>query len=192
MNTTRTFLFPKLCRDQHGVTALEFTMIAPAVLLFMMGIIEFSMIMFVSGVMEAATSSTSRLGKTGYTAPGSSRQDQIIANIKNMTAGILNTDKLVITTKVYSRFSDIGKPEPFVDSNGNHAYNAGESYSDVNGNGQWDNDMAQAGLGNANDIVVYTATYPWPIATPIMNHIIGATYPISARMAVKNEPYNIQ
>ena len=192
MNTTRPPLLQKLHRNQQGVTALEFAMVAPVLVLFMMGIVEFSLIMFVSGVMEAATSSTSRLGKTGYTAPGSSRQDQIIANITNMTTGLLDPSKLVVTTKVYSSFSNIGKPEPFIDSNGNNAYNTGESYSDVNGNGQWDADMAQAGLGNANDIVVYTATYPWSIATPVISSIIGTVFPISARMAVKNEPYNIQ
>lgn len=45
-------------------------------------------------------------------------------------------------------FGDVGKPEPYVDSSpGNGAYDAGEDFTDINGNGQWDSDMGQAGLG---------------------------------------------
>jgi hypothetical protein len=67
----------------------------------------------------------------------------------------------------------------------------GETYTDVNGNGNWDPDEGSSGSGNAGDVVVYTVSYPWTITTPIMSSLIGAngTYAITAHAVVKNEPY---
>jgi hypothetical protein len=63
------------------------------------------------------------------------------------------------------------------------------NFVDVNGNGQWDDDMGKAGLGNPGDVVVYTVTYPWPIMTPLMKPIIGNSITLTARSVVRNEPY---
>ncbi len=181
----------RVLRDNGGVTSIEFAFIAPVVVLMMMGVIEFSMILFTTAVMESATSYTARLGKTGYTENGSSRSEQIVANIKSLTAGLLDPDSIEITAKVYDAFDDVGDPEPYVDANNNLQYDEGETFSDINGNSEWDADMGSAGFGNANDVVVYTVSYPWAINTPIINTIIGDIYNISVRTVVKNEPYNV-
>ena len=96
-----------------------------------------------------------------------------------------------MTSTFYKQFDQIGDPEPYIDANGNGSYTAGESYTDVNGNGQWDADMGSSGYGSANDIVVYTITYPWPISTPIMSDLLGSSgiYSITTHAVVKNEPY---
>ncbi len=176
----------------EGVATLEFAMIAPVLLLLMMGIVEFSLVTFTMSVMEGATSYTARYGKTGYTAAGSTREEQIVANIENRTGGLLDPDNIDISTQVYSAFDNVGDPEPFTDTNNNLTYNVGEPYSDINGNSQWDADMGDAGLGDANDVVVYTVSYPWNLMTPIIGAIIGSTFNITVRTVVKNEPYNIQ
>ena len=178
-------------RGNDGVTTVEFALTAPVMLLLVMGIIEFSLISFTFSIMEGATSYTARYGKTGHTAPGSSRQEQIVANIRHLTGGMLSADQINITTKVYSAFDKVGDPEPFTDTNNNLSYDNGEPFSDINGNSQWDPDMGSVGLGNANDVVVYTVSYPWIINTPIINTIIGSPYNITVRTVVKNEPYNI-
>lgn len=180
-----------LRRNTDGVVAIEFAFIAPVVLLMIMGIIEFSLVMFTMAVMESATSHTSRLGKTGYTEAGSTREEQIIANIQALTTGLLDPNQIQITAKVYDAFDNVGDPEPFVDANSNMIYDEGETYSDINGNSEWDADMGSAGFGDANDVVVYTVSYPWRINTPIISNIIGNIFTITTRAAVKNEPYNI-
>ncbi|MFO0390016.1 MAG: TadE/TadG family type IV pilus assembly protein [Alphaproteobacteria bacterium] len=180
-----------LRRNTDGVVAIEFAFIAPVVLLMIMGIIEFSLVMFTMAVMESATSHTSRLGKTGYTEAGSTREEQIIANIQALTTGLLDPNQIQITAKVYDAFDNVGDPEPFVDANSNMLYDEGETYSDINGNSEWDADMGSAGFGDANDVVVYTVSYPWRINTPIISNIIGNIFTITTRAAVKNEPYNI-
>lgn len=179
-----------LAACRKGVTAIEFAFVAPVFLLMICGIIEFSVIAFVSTVMESATGITSRLGKTGYAANGLTRQQQIIATINNQTAGLLDPNKLTVTTSVYSSFSNIGQPEPCINPvNPPCSGIAGTNYVDVNGNGQWDSDMGAAGLGNSGDTVVYIVSYPWSILTPMVGAIIGSTYNITARTVVRNEPF---
>lgn len=176
--------------NTEGITSVEFALVSPVMILLMMGIVEFSLIMFTNAVMESATTFTARLGKTGYVAEGSSRQDQIIASIQNRTAGLLDPTHINITTKVYSSVDKVGDPETCINPVSPPCPGtAGVHYIDINGNGQWDADMGLAGLGSANDIVVYNVTYPWPITTPIISAIVGSPYNITVRTVVKNEPY---
>lgn len=185
----------KIVRDADGVVTLEFALILPVFLLLLFGIIEFSVIMFTKSVMEGATNVTSRLGKTGYTQEGMSRQEMLISILEQRSQGILDPELIEITTLVYDSFSDIGKAEPLiVDVNGNGIYDPadGDIYQDINGNGQWDADIGAAGLGGAGDIVVYRVHYPWSIKTPVMNTLIGdenGVFPLDVSVVVRNEPY---
>lgn len=180
-------------RCENGATAVEFAVVLPVLLTLMFGLIEFSLIMFTKSVMEGATTVTSRLGKTGYTAEGQSRQDMLVALLTEQSYGLLDPEKIEITTLVYQSFDDIGAAEPLDDLNGNAFWDEGENYVDINGNGAWDNNMGEAGLGNAGDIVVYKVEYPWPVATPIISKIIGnseGNMPLEVSVVVRNEPYD--
>jgi Flp pilus assembly protein TadG len=188
LNKTRHWRILKQSKD--GTTAIEFAMLSPVMILFMMGIIEFSLIMFTQAVMESATGSTARTGQTGFTeSTGLSREEQLIQSVTERTAGLLEPESITVTLTTYPSFDNVDEPEPFIDANGNGMYNTGETYTDINGNGQWDQDMGAAGAGEANDIVVYTVSYPWEIMTPIIGGIIGNIFEIRARTVVKNEPW---
>ena len=180
---------PRMLRDERGITTLEFAFLAPVLMLFIMGIIEFSLIMFTQAVMESATGNTARMGKTGFTTPGITRQQQLINNVVSRTAGFLDPNKISVNMRVYPNFDNVNDPEPYTDANGNGHHDNGETYTDINGNGQWDEDMGAAGAGNAKDVVVYTVSYPWPIMTPVIKAIIGNTFNVTARTVVKNEPF---
>lgn len=177
-------------RDESGTAAIEFAVIAPVLLLIMFGIIEFSLAMFMQSVMEGATTLSSRLGKTGYSQQGISREDTIRAALNQRAGTFLDVDEITITSKFYGQFDQIGDEEPYIDTNHNHRYDTGETYTDVNGNGHWDADMAEPGYGDANDIVVYTVTYPWQIMTPVMRPFFdNGILPLRSVAVVKNEPY---
>src|SRR5689334_21413692 len=90
-----------LKRDQIGITSIEFALIAPVFLMLIMGVVEFSMIMFTTAVMESATNNTARLGKTGYVPPDSNRQTEIFNSVVTRTAGLLDPDHITITSQVY-------------------------------------------------------------------------------------------
>lgn len=178
-------------RAETGATIVEFALIAPVLMLIILGIVEVSLAMLAQNMMEGATFSASRMGKTGYVAAGQTRE-ATIRNVLAKRAGILlNMNKVAITSKVYQQFSQVGQPEPFIDANGNGVWDPGENYTDVNGNGQYDKDMGVAGLGNSAQVVVYTVTYPWAIAPPMIAKLIGSAgvLNLTARTVVQNEPY---
>lgn len=184
-----------LPRDRRGATIVEFAIVAPVFLLIIFGILEFSIILFAKSVMEGATTVTSRLGKTGYVEQGMSRQDMLISLLEERSSGILDPEQIEIETLVYDSFSDIGQSEPVSpDHNNNGFYDEadGDGYSDINGNGAWDSDLGEAGLGGGGDIVVYRVHYPWSVKTPVMSKIMGDAegyYPLDVSVVVRNEPY---
>jgi Flp pilus assembly protein TadG len=184
----------QLLRHNEGAAAMEFAFVSTVLFILMFGTIEVGMVMYASNVLESAMSNSARLGKTGYTASGISREQTILNSIATRTAGLIDMNLLTITTKVYPTFATIGDEEPYQDTNSNGVRDSGETYQDINGNGQWDADMGTAGLGNASDIVLYTVSYPWHISTPLISNLFGnnSTYTISARAVVRNEPYNVQ
>ena len=59
----------------------------------------------------------------------------------------------------------------------------------MNGNGTWDVDMGEAGLGGPSDVVVYRLSYAWGVITPLMQNIIGESVTHVSSVAVRNEPY---
>jgi Flp pilus assembly protein TadG len=187
----RKKLLGRLARSRDGVAALEFAFAAPVVILSITGLIELSMVMFVTSLLEGGIRDASRFGITGYVPDGTTREDQIKKILSDATVGLIDMANAVIETKIYPSFNDVGKPEPFTDANSNGNYDAGEPYTDINGNGQWDPDMGKAGVGGPSDIVLYKITSDWNLLTPLMVPLMGSDgkMTLSASVAVRNEPY---
>lgn len=178
--------------NDRGVTAVEFSILAPVFLLVVMGIIELSSAMFAWVTMESAVREASRFGITGYAEDGETREEGITRIMQAQSHGLLNPAKIVIDTLVYSQFDKIGQPEPYTDANANNQYDSGEAFVDVNGNGEWDPDMGATGAGDAGDVVIYRVTYPWQMFTPFAQSLFPnqGQITLSASMVVRNEPYD--
>jgi Flp pilus assembly protein TadG len=179
----------------EGATAVEYAIILPVVLLLIMGIVEYNTIMYAMSVLSGSTVAAAREGATGYQAAGSSsRQQYIYSLVQSHSAGLLDPNKLTISSKSYANFADIGQPEPCLKpAAGPCPGTPGVNFVDVNGNGTWDQDQGAAGLGASGDIVVYTVSYPWPIYTPLLKPFLGSSgiYTLKSSAVVKNEPYTV-
>lgn len=185
--TARRFL---KCRD--GSSFVEFALVAPAVLLGIAGVIDFMMVMFVTSLVEGGLQDASRLGRTGYQPAGVSREDAIRASVADATIGLVDMNDVQITYTIYPGFDLVGQPEPYEDiAPANGAYDTGEPFNDVNGNGVWDADMGVAGLGEPGDVVLYRVYYEWQALTPLVAPFFGpdGKAPIAASIAVRNEPW---
>lgn len=182
----------RLLRCARGVSTIEFAFAGPVVFLAATMLIEFAMMMFVQALLEGGLREAARFGVTGYTPPGVTREDQIKQVIASNMAGLIDMATASVTELVYPSFSDVGKPEPFTDSNGNGHYDSGEPFTDVNGNGVWDADMGASGAGGPEDIVLYTVAVDWHPMTPLVAPLFGSDGKIrmAASVAVRNEPYN--
>ncbi len=183
----------RLANDQRGAAIVEFALIAPVLMLFVVGIFEVAMILFVSNLLEGSVREAARYGITGYVYEGYDRIAVIRRIVEHNSAGMIDMEKVRIDTLTYQSFSAIGQPEPFSDTNANGTWDAGEAFNDVNGNGQWDPDMGVNGAGSPGDIVVYRITYDWPMLTRYVDKWLGSgsLITLSASYAVRNEPWDI-
>ena len=186
-------LLPSLRRarsDAQGSAMVEFALVGPVVLALILGILEFSTLHFVQALLEGGARDAARFGITGQGVVGASREAQILQILAESTVGLVDMDKIELTTLVYDSFESVGKPEPFTDQNGNGAYDEGEPFVDINGNGVWDADMGAAGLGGPGDVVVYRIAYDWEIMIPIFIPFFSdGTARLEANIAVRNEPF---
>ena len=150
------------------------------------------MVLFTSTLMEGALRDASRYGITGQEPNQSARLERILGIVGERTMGLVDMSTAQIEVLVYPGFGDIGKPEGFVDGNGNGAYDSGEAFTDTNGNSVWDADSGVPGPGGSGDIVVYRIHYDWPLLTPIFGAIMNGngTLPLTASLAVRNEPWD--
>lgn len=178
-------------RRQDGATAVEFALVAPAFFLVLWGAVEVGMLGLASTLLEGAVREAARVGITGYAPEGTTRTDHIKNTVKKYTVNLLDIDKLTIDTKSYTGFDAIGKAEDFVDKSPyNGKWDAGESFTDTNGNGQWDSDQGKSGLGDPGSVVLYTLSYDWNWFAGYAKDIFGVPgVTLRAAVAVRNEPY---
>jgi len=176
--------------NERGSMVVEFALLTPVFFFILFGIIEIFAFMLAQGIIESSVRQAARSGLTGYNPAGVSRDNYILQQVKDKVF-FINSDNLNFTTQIYSSFSNINQPEPYVDSNGDGYYDIGEPYTDVNANGQWDMDMGIAGSGGAGDIVVYKLSYTWAFMTPFIGAFLSdnGTMDIVANAVVKNEPF---
>lgn len=184
----------RLLRSRSGSALMELALAAPVVTAMLVGLFEFSRILFVESVLEGGLREAARFGITGSAPDGQSRQERILEIVGRHTLGMIDLTEAEVSILVYQNFDDVGEPEPFTDDDGNGLYDDGESFADINGNGQWDEDMGEAGLGGAGDVVLYSISYRLPLMLQLLNDVIGkdGKFGISASIVVRNEPYDVQ
>jgi hypothetical protein len=183
----------RLLRDRSGTVLTEFAILAPALFLAVIGIIELAILLAVQVMLEGSVREASRFGITGYAPPGVTRDQQIRDIIAQFTVGLVDMNNVVITTRVFPSFDQIVRPEPCF-----HYLPAGacdtsdpRNYVDVNGNGHWDDGNGTNGSGAAGDIVLYTVHYRHHMMTPLMRPLMGIDgwMPLEASIVVRNEPW---
>ena len=176
-------------RDRRGSIAAEFALTAPLFITTVVGVMEIGMVLTTQSLMEGAVRDAARFGVTGQ---NDTERLQIIGDIiADRTIGLVDINEATVDILTYGSFDDIGAPEPFVDDPPyNGVYDSGETYTDINGNGQWDADQGKKGAGDASEVVLYRILYNVPSLTGLLDYLLG-TMSLSATIAVRNEPYDI-
>lgn len=181
----------RLAADRRGSAIVDFALLAPALVLLLVGIFEAALLLLTQSLLQTAVGDAARSGIVGSELGASSREAAVRAAAERVGGALLQPERLELETLVYPSFDDIGRPEPFVDVNGNGAHDPGEPFNDVNRNGRWDADMGRPGLGGPNDVVLYRVRYDWQPMTPLLRGILpdGGRLELRAAYAVRNEPY---
>jgi len=183
-------LFRRIRRDTEGSTAIEFGFTAPFLVLMIVGIIEFSMILFVNSLLEGSLRDAARFAVTGTVPTGMTIEEAMIAKIDSATMGLLTIDSSHVTSLSYDSVGDVGEPEPYNDDNpANGQYDVGETFTDVNGNMVWDADQGTPGVGGPCSVVVYRVQTQWPMMVGLLASSIGTEITVAGSAAVRNEPF---
>lgn len=175
----------QLARDERGVSATEFALIAPVFLTLLVGIFDagqeaYGISVLNGAVQKAARDSSLEITDLGYAD----------AMVQKQVAPILPGATFKSSRTSYNDYKDIGRPEKWNDANNNGTCDAGESYVDENGSGDWDDDIGKEGNGGADDVVVYqmTVDYEPTFKVPFMpNHWTKRS--LTASAIKKNQPF---
>ncbi len=186
----------RLARSNDGAAALEFALVLPPLCLILVGMFEMSMLMFAQASMEGALREAARFSMTGSVPDPADREEQILAIIDEHTFNMLEDP--TISFLIYPSFGDVGDPEPYTEQSipANSTYDAGidgfTTAQDINGNGVWDGDQGEAGVGGAEQIVQYTVEYDWHVITPFMAPVFGndGKVHLKASVVLRNEPWD--
>jgi Flp pilus assembly protein TadG len=186
MKPLRTFL-----RDRRGVTAVEFAILAPAMIMLISGSLELGHMIFARVALEGAVTEAARIATASMETNESDRNIALRTSVlRTMASFALAKDKTItIETKVYRDFST-AYPEPFTDTNGNKVYDIGEIYIDRNKNQKWDPATQIAGtLGGPGDVISLTVVYPKRILFDFLptRWGLGEALVLRATTVVRNE-----
>ncbi|MDG4575017.1 MAG: pilus assembly protein [Defluviicoccus sp.] len=186
--------FRTLFRRNEGGSAVEFALLAPVLFLITFGIIDMGIMLLTWVMMEGGLREAARYAITG--APPTetaSRLEEVIKIVEDKTSGLIDLAAARIEAQAYPSFDDVGKGESYVDAGDmNGHYDAGESFTDCNGNGKYDNDRGKKNdAGDSADVVLYTFEYDYKLLTPVLNDLIGTNgkFPLRASVLVRNEPW---
>jgi Flp pilus assembly protein TadG len=180
----------RLLRDEAGATIVEFGMVAPILMLAVMGVFDMAHNIYTSAIMQGAIQKNARdasiEGAVSITAT-------LDARVTAAVRQVMPQANLTFDRKSYSSFTDVKQPEDFTDVDGDGSCDNNEPFEDANGNGTYDTDRGIAGLGGARDAVLYTVTVTYPRAFPLASFAgMPNQVTFTTQTVLRNQPYGAQ
>lgn len=180
----------RLLRDNRATSTVEFALIAPALLMSLAGLFEYSHNIYTRTMLEGAIQKAAR-DSTIEGAEG--RAETIDENVTRAVSHIVPRADVAFSRKAYSSFTDVSRPESYTDTNDDGVCNAGEPFEDVNANATWDEDRGRTGQGSARDAVLYEVTVTYQSYFPVAEFLgLDSNNVTKASTVLRNQPYDEQ
>lgn len=185
--------FHTLKRDDAGAALVEFALVAPVLILLIMGMLDIGHRIYATAILQG---SVQKAARDASLDDGTENASAIDDRVKDLMLPVLQPEPISnfdFQRRNYSNFSDVSQPEDFTDTNNDGECNDGEPYDDSNGNDSWDADRGVSGQGNAKDAVLYTVMVTYPRLFP-MAAMIGLPQDevIQASTVLRNQPFGEQ
>jgi Flp pilus assembly protein TadG len=192
--------FSRCATSTRGVAALEFAIVAPVLLLLLMGLFDLGHVVYVksqlTGLMQKAARD-STLQDQSTLAGQTALDNDLISQIKLLAPGA----KVVTTRRFYRNYNDAAArvPEVWGDTDNDKKCDNNESYTDLNGNGVWDADGGDGGStsstpgGGAQDRTIYTVNVSYTRLFPFWRLVgMSSQGELSSTTLLANQPYSEQ
>lgn len=178
-----------ILQDEAGLTVVEFGLLAPVFLILMMGMFNVAHTLYMKAALEGAVQKAAR-DATIQSNNSATAEAALDANVISQVKNLENAATVTPTRLYYKDYADAARQyEPFSDGNGDGRCDNNESYTDENGNGQWD---AQLGTntGGAQDKTLYTVTVSYPSLFPVARLIgLPSRVTLVASTVLAVQPY---
>ena len=184
----RGSILKRLRREEDGVTLVEFAIIAPVLLLMIMGIFDMAHSQYTSALMNGAMQKAGRdltLQNAGV------NESTIDATVESQIRSIVPASATIELVKLsHADFTDIGEAEDYTEQNNDGICNNNEVFFDENNNGQWDANRGETGIGGAKDAVLYTVNVSYDRLFPMAGLAgLPEKVELSASTVLRNQPY---
>lgn len=190
--TVRNAKRRSLRRDTAGATLVEFAFVAPVLILFLIGFLDYGYWMYVRSMANGALEGTARAAGVGGAAVDTAA---LQAAVETQIKKIVPAATFTWDPRSYYEYSGIDKPEKVVtDYNGNGKYDAGDCWQDLIPNGVYDLTPGKTGVGGADDIIFYKLTVSFPPLVSIAGFIpgLGGNHVSVVNTIVRRQPYAAQ
>lgn len=175
-------------KDQTGAAIVEFALVAPTMVLMMMGVFELGHTMYVQGVVTGAMQEAGR-----DSTVEKAKLNQIEKQIERRVGPVAPGAEFTFRRAFHTDYSTIDKMELFTDLNNDGVCNNGEPFEDLNENGIRDQARGKNGQGNARDAVVFQVDVKYDRLFP-MPSLQGwsAENTVVGRTILRNQPFRQQ
>lgn len=179
----------------RGVTAVEFALLLPVLLMTICGTIEFGYMNLARLSLAGAVADAARITAVDLELEPEIRRTRMenIITGRMSTFPVASGSRLMILSRA---FSDEGKvfAEDFDDRNKNGVYDdatstsLAEPFRDRNGNGKWDPSVRLTeDMGGEGDLVQYEASYPAALFFPRILGLSVSAIALKASTISRNE-----
>lgn len=186
----RRKFFSLLRKDQKGATAIEFALLGIPFVALLFGIIEISILFFVTTTVHHAVAETAREIRTGeFQSTGGGADEFKAAICANMsTVGNCDYLRVDVVSSATGKFSALNLPQSPVSCTGTPAQvEACEAADPVMPPDNYS-------VTGSSDIVIVRVQYVHHLSVPTaltkLANAAGNTHVITATTAFKNEPFN--
>ncbi len=176
-----------LVRDQGGATAVEFAILLPMFIAFMVGMFDTGYYLYNRTQLDGAVAKAARDSSLeDNIGQRSAVIDERVKELMNIGA---KKAEFTFHRESYSNFNTAKRMEPWTDTNSNGRCDANEPFEDINRSNKWDRG-GKAGQGGAKDVVVYEVTMTYPRMFPTEKILgIDDEVTITATTLIANQPY---
>ena len=177
--------FPKIRRNEDGVTIVEFALITPTLLFMLMGLFELGHGMYVQSIVKGVMQDAGR-DATLETAQQIDMYNLVSKKVKEVAP---NAD-VTLNWYNFGSYTEIGALEDYTDTNGDGQCSKDEPFEDLNENGVHDYYDGQGGIGEARDAVVFRTKVEYDRMFP-MPTLAGwtSTNTVEGITVLRNQPY---
>lgn len=174
---------PGWLRNEDGVAAIEFAIVALPFFLFVFGIIGIGLYFLASTSLEYGVESAARKVRTGEADKGDMSVGEFKQLVCDAAGSYINCGKVAVVVQHAATWSGVS-PQSCTDSNGNMVGSTGS-----------DGEMITKYAGGASEVVLVTLCYKWDLAKNFEFLQLGTgangsgPAMIQASAAFKSEPF---